>query len=88
MPTPLLTESERRALTRFNEQALRARSPLCPRWLARAIAERLTTSLSEALASSDTTRSAKAQAIVRHVVSLDAPVSAPANPASANPLGQ
>lgn len=84
----LLTEPDRRALTRFNEAMVRRRSPAAPRWLRRAIAERLTLNVAEALASSDATRSARAQAIVRQVVGAVAPATASRNPSSDNNLAQ
>ena len=66
MPTVILTEPERRALLRFTEQHVRRASPLAPRWLRQAIAERLTTNLSMALR--DPTTTEHAQAVVRHAL--------------------
>ena len=62
MPAVLLTEPERRALIRWSESQMHMRIPLAPRWLRRAIAERVVVNLSTALA--DPARSEKAQAAV------------------------
>ena len=68
MPAALLTEPERRALTRLLEARVRTSVPLAPRWLRRSIAERMVGKLAEAATSSDVTRSSAAQAAIAHAL--------------------
>lgn len=86
MASAMVTERELRQLVREAEARVRVAVPLAPRWLRRAIAERMASRLAEACRSSDATRSMAAQLEAARVLGYVAPPQPPANPPHDNTL--
>src|SRR5688572_28839623 len=93
----LLTEPERRSLPAETERRVKAASPLAPRWLRRAIAERMVQRLSLALAegradtvaraiASTPTRGLAGQLDGERILMQSDPADPPRNPSPHNEL--